>query len=411
MSEWKTYRLGDIIQLKSGGTPDKSNPDYWGGSIPWISAKSMYDDFISTSDLFITEEGLQAGSKIAKKDSILLLTRGSGLFNRIPVCYVVSDVAYNQDVKNIVLKQENVTSIKFLYYWLYGNKELLSSMLETTGIGAGKIDTKRFLNLSISLPSQKEQARYIHLMDLLFDKIELNRRINANLEAQAQALFRSWFVDNETQNNNPRFFNDIIQTTLSGDWGQETPKGNYISEVYCIRGADIPDIKCGDKGKLPTRYILEKNLKNKKLSENDLVVEISGGSPTQSTGRICLITRALLDRLGKDVICTNFCRALKPIPDYSFFIYLYWQYLYNNNTMFSYENGTTGIKNLNITDFINKEPIIIPEKKKILEFNKVLQPFFDMIYKNGRESEYLSALRDTLLPKLMTGEIKIKKSY
>ena len=407
MSEWKTYRLGDIIQLKSGGTPDKSNPDYWGGSIPWISAKSMYDDFISTSDLFITEEGLQAGSKIAKKDSILLLTRGSGLFNRIPVCYVVSDVAYNQDVKNIVLKQEDVTSIKFLYYWLYGNKELLSSMLETTGIGAGKIDTKRFLNLSISLPSQKEQARYIHLMDLLFDKIELNRRINANLEAQAQALFRSWFVDNKTQNNNPGFFNDIIQTTLSGDWGQETPKGNYISEVYCIRGADIPDIKCGDKGKLPTRYILGKNLKNKKLSENDLVVEISGGSPTQSTGRICLITRALLDRLGKDVICTNFCRALKPIPDYSFFIYLYWQYLYNNNTMFSYENGTTGIKNLNITDFINKEPIIIPEKKKILEFNKVLQPIFDMIYKNGRESEYLSALRDTLLPKLMAGEIKI----
>lgn len=87
---------------------------------------------------------------------------------------------------------------------------------------------------------------------------------------------------------------------------------------------------------------------------------------------------------------------------------MYWQYLYNNNTMFSYENGTTGIKNLNITDFINKEPIIIPEKKKILEFNKVLQPFFDMIYKNGRESEYLSALRDTLLPKLMTGEIAIE---
>ena len=203
MSEWKTYRLGDIIQLKSGGTPDKSNPDYWGGSIPWISAKSMYDDFISTSDLFITEEGLQAGSKIAKKDSILLLTRGSGLFNRIPVCYVVSDVAYNQDVKNIVLKQENVTSIKFLYYWLYGNKELLSSMLETTGIGAGKIDTKRFLNLSISLPSQKLQARYIHLMDLLFDKIELNRRINANLEAQAQALFRSWFVDFEPFRDGP----------------------------------------------------------------------------------------------------------------------------------------------------------------------------------------------------------------
>lgn len=303
--------------------------------------------------------------------------------------------------------KENVDS-KYLYYLLSQQAFFDYVMSGAKGCKMPRGDKKQIMQWPVTLPPLDEQRRIAGILGSLDDKIELNRRINANLEAQAQALFRSWFVDNETQNNNPGFFNDIIQTTLSGDWGQETPKGNYISEVYCIRGADIPDIKCGDKGKLPTRYILEKNLKNKKLSENDLVVEISGGSPTQSTGRICLITRALLDRLGKDVICTNFCRALKPIPDYSFFIYLYWQYLYNNNTMFSYENGTTGIKNLNITDFINKEPIIIPEKKKILEFNKVLQPFFDMIYKNGRESEYLSALRDTLLPKLMTGEIAIE---
>lgn len=304
---------------------------------------------------------------------------------------------------------EGVTDSKFVYYFVtspWFREIAIKSMVGSSG--RQRVQQSVLENLEVNLPPLEEQRRIAGILGSLDDKIELNRRINANLEAQAQALFRSWFVDNETQNNNPGFFNDIIQTTLSGDWGQETPKGNYISEVYCIRGADIPDIKCGDKGKLPTRYILEKNLVNKKLSENDLVVEISGGSPTQSTGRICLITRALLDRLGKDVICTNFCRALKPIPDYSFFIYLYWQYLYNNNTMFSYENGTTGIKNLNITDFINKEPIIIPEKKKILEFNKVLQPFFDMIYKNGRESEYLSALRDTLLPKLMTGEIAIE---
>lgn len=304
---------------------------------------------------------------------------------------------------------EGVTDSKFVYYFVtspWFREIAIKSMVGSSG--RQRVQQSVLENLEVTLPPLEEQRRIAGILGSLDDKIELNRRINANLEAQAQALFRSWFVDNETQNNNPGFFNDIIQTTLSGDWGQETPKGNYISEVYCIRGADIPDIKCGDKGKLPTRYILEKNLKNKKLSENDLVVEISGGSPTQSTGRICLITRALLDRLGKDVICTNFCRALKPIPDYSFFIYLYWQYLYNNNTMFSYENGTTGIKNLNITDFINKEPIIIPEKKKILEFNKVLQPIFDMIYKNGRESEYLSALRDTLLPKLMAGEIIVK---
>lgn len=258
---------------------------------------------------------------------------------------------------------EGVTDSKFVYYFVtspWFREIAIKSMVGSSG--RQRVQQSVLENLEVNLPPLEEQRRIAGILGSLDDKIELNRRINANLEAQAQALFRSWFVDNETQNNNPGFFNDIIQTTLSGDWGQETPKGNYISEVYCIRGADIPDIKCGDKGKLPTRYILEKNLKNKKLSENDLVVEISGGSPTQSTGRICLITRALLDRLGKDVICTNFCRALKPIPDYSFFIYLYWQYLYNNNTMFSYENGTTGIKNLNITDFINKEHPLVELK-------------------------------------------------
>lgn len=219
---------------------------------------------------------------------------------------------------------EGVTDSKFVYYFVtspWFREIAIKSMVGSSG--RQRVQQSVLENLEVNLPPLEEQRRIAGILGSLDDKIELNRRINANLEAQAQALFRSWFVDNETQNNNPGFFNDIIQTTLSGDWGQETPKGNYISEVYCIRGADIPDIKCGDKGKLPTRYILEKNLKNKKLSENDLVVEISGGSPTQSTGRICLITRALLDRLGKDVICTNFCRALKPIPDYSFFIYLY----------------------------------------------------------------------------------------
>ena len=198
---------------------------------------------------------------------------------------------------------EGVTDSKFVYYFVtspWFREIAIKSMVGSSG--RQRVQQSVLENLEVNLPPLEEQRRIAGILGSLDDKIELNRRINANLEAQAQALFRSWFVDNETQNNNPGFFNDIIQTTLSGDWGQETPKGNYISEVYCIRGADIPDIKCGDKGKLPTRYILEKNLKNKKLSENDLVVEISGGSPTQSTGRICLITRALLDRLGKDVI-------------------------------------------------------------------------------------------------------------
>ena len=405
MSEWKTYRLEELCTAKGSYGIGAPAVAYDANKYTYLRITDINDDGTLNRNGLMSVDDEHAEDYILKENDIVFARTGNSTGRTYFYDGQDGELVYAGFLIKFSLDSEKVNP-RILKYYTHSQPYYNWVRSFDTGGTRGNINAKVFGAMPITLPPRRQQDRIVEILKPLDDKIELNRRINANLEAQAQALFRSWFVDNKTQNNNPGFFNNIIQTTLSGDWGQETPKGNYISEVYCIRGVDIPDIKCGDKGKLPTRYILEKNLKNKKLSENDLVVEISGGSPTQSTGRICLITRALLDRMGKDVICTNFCRALKPIPDYSFFIYLYWQYLYNNNTMFSYENGTTGIKNLNITDFINKEPIIIPEKKKILEFNKVLQPIFDMIYKNGRENKRLSALRDTLLPKLMAGNIR-----
>lgn len=406
MSEWKTYRLGDLIQLKSGGTPDKSNPNYWGGSIPWISAKSMYDDFISTSDLFITEEGLQAGSKIAKKDSILLLTRGSGLFNRIPICYVVSDVAYNQDVKNIVLKQENVTSIKFLYYWLYGNKELLSSMLETTGIGAGKIDTKRFLNLSISLPSQKEQARYIHLMDLLFDKIELNRRINANLEAQAQALFRSWFVDFEPFRDGPFVDSELgkipqgwevaeLQTLVTiKRGGSPRPIQNFLSDS----GYNWLKISDATSEQSPYIYDIKEHIKESGFNKT---VYIKSGELVLSNSA----TPGIPKILGVDSCIHDGWLYFPKSSLSNEFLYLLFKE--NREKFLSQGNGSVFL-NLK-TDILKSFKIIVPNNlDELKKFNIILHNLFQEIKYKTEEIKNLSALRDTLLPKLMAGEINIE---
>lgn len=217
-------------------------------------------------------------------------------------------------------------------------------------------------------------------------------------------MFDEWL---SSARKNKGVFNDIIQTTLTGDWGKETQEGNYTHEVFCIRGADIPQLCNGDKGKMPIRYILEKNYKTKQLRANDLVIEISGGSPTQSTGRICMITQSLLDRLGKDVVCTNFCRAITPMKGYGTFLFLYWQLLYRKNTMFGYENGTTGIKNLNISDLLSKEVIDIPTIDEVERLNTKVLPIYNQIYANGQQNEKLSTLRDTLLPKLMSGELSV----
>ena len=234
--------------------------------------------------------------------------------------------------------------------------------------------------------------------------------VNKNLEQQAQSLFKAWFIDAEDRSAwTSGTFSDLIESTLGGDWGKEAETGNYTEQVYCVRGADIPEVKAGNKGKMPTRFILPKNYKSKQLLADDIVVEISGGSPTQSTGRVAAITQSLLDRYDRGMVCTNFCRAIKPKNGYSMFIYYYWQYLYDRNVFFSYENGTTGIKNLDLNGFITTEEIVIPPIELVNKFSEVCHEVFNQTFANGLQNEQLGQIRDSLLPKLMSGEIDVSE--
>ena len=424
MEEWKEYKLGDLIVLSSGGTPNKSNSSYWGGDIPWISAKAMYDDYLYSSDMTITREGLNNGSKLAPVNSILLLTRGSGLFNRIPVCLVKREMAFNQDVKCIESINQNIVSTLFLFYWLMGNKQEISNILETTGIGAGKIDTERLKGIHIKLPPIQIQQVLIKFAESLMLKIEVNRRINENLEQQAQALFKSWFVDFEPFRDGefveselgmiPKGwrvgrYDEIIESTISGDWGKESPEGNYTHKVACIRGCDFQDIKNGLRGKTPERYILEKNFQTKHFKDKDVLVEISGGTATVSTGRVCPVSQLLIDKFNEDIVCTNFCRLVRPKPSYGAYLYYSWLYKFNNKVMFGYENGTSGIKNFRIKDFTSLEPIVIPSESSLQLFQSMIDKLQMKLQMNGSESQKLASLRDTLLPKLMSGELKVNE--
>ena len=405
---WKVKPLGELVSFSSGGTPSKNNSSYWNGNIPWISAKAMKDERISTSDLMISEQGLAAGSRLAPAGSLLLLTRGSGLFNGIPVCYVEHPVAFNQDVKCLEAKAD--ADIKYIFYWLKSQETYLKAKLDVTGIGAGKFDTKFLSELPVSVPDIETQQKVISIAEAISDRIIINRRINDHLQQQAQALFKEWFIDNPDASSwEEGTFSDLIEKTISGDWGKDTLSGNNTEMVYCIRGADIPEVRAGNKGKMPTRFILPKNYTSKRLVDGDIVVEISGGSPTQSTGRAAAISTALLDRYDKGMVCTNFCKALKPIAGYSMYVYHYWLHLYDMGVFFSYENGTTGIKNLDISSFIDTEPIIIAPADLVEKFDAFCQSVFSKVYANGLENEQLALVRDTLLPKLITGEIDVSE--
>lgn len=317
--------------------------------------------------------------------------------------FLVREECWVSDNAIKAMCKENM-DLGYLYY-------LLSSLhLNERRIGTSQpLLTQSILNnIEVEIPELAIQKRISSILELFDEKIKLNNKINNNLEQQAQALFKEWFIDNpENIYWSTGTFRELIQSTLNGDWGKETPTGNNIEKVYCIRGADIPEVKAGNKGKMPTRYILPKNLANKKLEAGDIVVEISGGSPTQSTGRCTAITQSLLDRYDSSMVCTNFCKAIKPKNGYSLFVYYYWQYLYEKSVFFSYENGTTGIKNLDFTGFIETEPIIVPPFDKVQAFDDYCKSIFNQVFSNGKQSEQLSSLRDTLLPRLMFGELDV----
>ena len=297
---------------------------------------------------------------------------------------------------------------KWLYYYLQTPKA--KEYIETSGRGTTQsyVPLSALRALPVDVVDDFTRDKIIEILWDIDEKILTNQQVNENLEQQAQEIFKSWFIDNPENNDWKRgTFSELVVSTLNGDWGKEVPSGNNTEKVYCVRGADIPDIKAGNKGKMPIRYILPKNNAIKHLSDGDIVVEISGGSPTQSTGRCTAITQSLLDRYDSGMVCTNFCKAIKPLKGYNMFIYYYWQYLYNRKVFFSYENGTTGIKNLDFSGFLESEPIIIPPIDIVHKFNNFCRTIFDQVFANGKQTEQLVTIRDVLLPKLVFGEIDV----
>ena len=300
------------------------------------------------------------------------------------------------------IKDESKLDPEYLMMWFRRPEFDRICWLRTDGSVRGGITWEDLCRIELPVPTMDEQKAVVNSYKAITDRIALKRQINDNLSATAATLFQQMFLTSSDRELWPvGSFSHFIRSTVGGDWGQEAPTGNYIQEVSCIRGTDIPPLNAGSIASAPTRYILPKNFLTKKIKADDLVVEISGGSPVQATGRIALVPQQVLDYRGDKLICSNFCRVVTVDSIYLQYFLQYWLYLYRAGRMFDYENSSTGLKNFDFSSFVEKEPIPIPPEELAQSYNKAVSPLYRQLFANGFEIEALQETQQHILPQIM----------
>lgn len=380
MSNWKTCTIGDLGMVVGGATPStKKAENYDGGIIPWITPKDLAGfsgRFISRGERNITEQGL-------KSCSTQLMPAHTVLFSsRAPIGYIAiakQEVCTNQGFKSVVPNED--TDYMFLYYLLKYNKDKIENL--GSGTTFKEVSGSTMRGIEVSVPENIEEQRQIaSMLSALDDKIEKNTEINKNLEQQAQAIFKSWFIDFDPFNNQKP--SDWLVSTL----------GNI---TIMSAGGDKPQNVSPIKTDLYQYPIYSNGLSDEglygfadkpKISEESVTVSARG-----TIGFVCL----------RHIPYVPIVRLVTLIPKAEMisakYLYLWLKQLHITGT------GTTQ-QQLTVPDF-QKTEILVPAQEIMTLFTATVEPIFEKIWANQSENEKLSSLRDILLPQLMSGELDV----
>ena len=391
MEEWKEYKLREIGRIVGGATPPTKDSANYDGDISWITPKDLSNftgRYIQKGERSITQKGFESSS-------CQILPKGSILFSsRAPIGYIAiaaNELCTNQGFKSII-PDNNLVNNLFLYYLLKYNKE------EIEGLGSGttfkEVSAKVMQNFDIKIPSIQTQKKIADILSSLDDKIELNRRINDNLEQQAQALFKSWFVDFE-----PFKDGKLVDSELG-----MIPEGWRVGNLLDI--AKLYDAK-------------RKPLSSRERENMKKIYPYYG-----ATSIMDYVDKYIFDGtyllMGED-------GSVMDDKGYPYLQYVFGKFWSNNHAHvmqgknnFSTEMLHCLLLKKNISPIVtgavqakisqaNMRKILItqPPHEITIIFSSLIKPIYEIRKKNELENQRLSILRDTLLPKLMSGELKI----
>lgn len=372
--EWKTVKLGDVCDFQEGYVnPPQSVPEYFDGSIKWLRATDLNDGYVYKTSRTITERGFHSAKKsaILFKPGTIAISK-SGTIGRLGI--LQDYMCGNRAIINIIPKEDVDT------YYIFS---LLRSYQHYFPIMAvGSVQKNLYISiletLELTLPPLAEQKRIAAILSSIDAKIENNNRINANLEAQAQALYKSWFVDFEPWGG---VMPEDWKEGKIGDIIIEQPKSKIQVGQAKNQKGEFPFFTSGTSiYEYPTALVAGNNIYMN--TGGNAGIEFYVGEASYSTDTWCIN--------GGD--------------KYTHYLHQYLLSIFDLiNTQYFEGSALKHLKKQALKDRI----IYIPSDKVLAEFNGILQPLFQKIAENKRENKRLATLRDTLLPKLMKGEIEL----
>ena len=412
MEEWKEYKLGDVCTIVGrigfrGYTTDDLTNNPKDGAITLSPTNIVAGELDLSKPTYIKWPKYYESPEIMlEKDDIVIVKTGSSIGRTTRIREIKHPMTLNPQF--VVLKDIKVDN-GFLSYIIKSPLFQASLKAITVGSAIPTLSQKNLAKISINIPEEKTQKRISRVLSSLDDKIEVNRKMNENLEQQAMALFKSWFVDFE-----PFKDGEFVESELG-----MIPKGwrvGTLEEIGDVIGGSTPSKASPEYytengiAWLTPKDLSVSNAKFTAKGEFDITQEGYNSCSTKlmPRGTVLFSSRAPIGyiTIAKNEICTN--QGFKSVvPDYAGTAFIY---CYLKAATPDIENKATGSTFKEASGSLMKSLQLVVAPKDIMNsFEKRLKPIFDEQECIEDESRRLSTLRDTLLPKLMSGELKVNE--
>jgi type I restriction enzyme S subunit len=428
MTDWRDLTLDQLGRIVTGKTPPTADTENYGGAIPFVTPSDMDGRrSISHTTRYLTERGLRtvANAKIPS-GSVMVSCIGSDMGK---AAIAQSECVTNQQINSIIVAPEFDAS--FVYYNLSIRKEEIRNA--ASGSAQPIMNKSTFGRLRIAVPDKTRQTSLASVLSALDDKIELNRRMNETLEAMARAIFKDWFVDfgptrAKMEGRAPYLAADIWSLFPDALDESGKPVGWSIETLKSLASRSGGQIRTGPFGSqlhqsdyldagIPV--VMPANLTSGEIIEDgiarigtDMAQQMSAHAMTDGDivyGRRGDIGRKAL--VGPDEagwICGTGCLRISVRADECPPIYLFYHLDRPDvrEWISARAIGAT-MPNLN-TGILGEVEILLPGIDLTKYVTQTIEPMFRKMRSNRRENQTLAATRDLLLPKLMSGEIRIK---